>query len=76
MCPHGRPRGQGRPRGHHLCYIATDIKKTAPKIIPFKKLTFRRSIWRVSGGGGIPKLCPNICLLNINGYQKKIGTLA
>ena len=22
MCPRGRPRGQGRPRGLHLCFIA------------------------------------------------------
>ena len=22
MCPRGRPRGQGRPRGLHLCYLA------------------------------------------------------
>ena len=21
MCPRGRPRGQGRPRGLHLCYL-------------------------------------------------------
>ena len=22
MCSRGRPRGQGRPRGLHLCYVA------------------------------------------------------
>ena len=21
MCPRGRPRGQGRPRGLHLCHL-------------------------------------------------------
>ena len=30
MCPRGRPRGQGRPRGLHLClvgYLTTAFKQ-------------------------------------------------
>ena len=27
MCPRGRPRGQGRPRGLHLCLLVSRAKK-------------------------------------------------
>ena len=32
-------------------------------------------IWGVHLGGGTPKLCQNICLLNIYCYQKETSTL-
>ena len=40
-------------------------KKVELYFEPFKKLIFGGSIWGVPGGGGTPKLCQNICLLNI-----------
>ena len=38
MCPRGRPRGQGRPRGLHLCRAGSGrnswLTKTAEEEIP------------------------------------------
>ena len=36
MCPRGRPRGQGRPRGLHLCL--TPLQKFAFVRTPFKTI--------------------------------------
>ena len=33
MCPRGRPQGQGRPRGLHLCLLAPEILKYSIKPI-------------------------------------------
>ena len=41
MCSRGRPRGQGRPRGLHLCCLPHKYLKKKKKIFLKKKNPFR-----------------------------------
>ena len=41
MCPRGRPRGQGRPRGLHLCYLDQKVELFFPgKMTEFQRRLF------------------------------------
>ena len=48
-------------------------KQTGTQVELFKKLIFGGPFGGVPGEGGTPKLCQNICLLNIDWYPKKLA---
>ena len=57
-----------------VCWISTDIKKIGTLAYAMQKIEFWGvHLGGVPGRGGIHKLCQNICLLNINWYQKKMA---
>ena len=53
--------------------LATDIKTDWHLKLSRKKIWFFRGPFGGPRGGGTPKLCQNICLLNIYSYQNKLA---
>ena len=65
MCPRGRPRGQGRPRGLHLCsllFLKATIFELSSKTINLTKSnilnTFEFKIYGKFANHNLEKMCP------------------